>query len=113
VTAPASAAGGSQPTTSGTTLVIPLARLASSRISSKHRSATFDFKATGRATGFECALVREHSGRHGRTPSPKYQHCGATKTFNHLKVGRYVLYVRAVGTAGAAKKPVTHTFRIA
>ncbi|MGH2850432.1 MAG: hypothetical protein ACRDLP_07445, partial [Solirubrobacteraceae bacterium] len=112
VIAPASAAGGSQPKTSGTTLVIPVARLASSRISSKHHSATFDFKATGHASGFECALVREHSGKHARTPSPKYQRCGSTKTFNHLKNGRYVLYVRAVGAAGAAKKPVTHAFRI-
>ena len=112
VTAPASTGGGSQSKTSGTTLVIPVARLASSRISSKHRSATFDFKATGHATGFECALVREHSGKHGRTPSPKYQHCGSTKTFTHLKVGRYVLYVRAIGATGAAKKPVTDTFKI-
>ena len=90
----------------------PLAHLAKIRISSKHGSATFHFTATGDATGFLCAIVRQRSGKHSRTPVPKYSPCSATKTYKHLEVGHYVFYVRAVGPAGASKTPAIRKFKI-
>jgi hypothetical protein len=89
-----------------------LAHLAKIRISSKHGSATFHFTATGDATGFLCAIVRQRSGKHSRTPVPKYSPCSATKTYKHLEVGHYVFYVRAVGPAGASKTPAIRKFKI-
>jgi predicted phage tail protein len=56
--------------------------------------------------------VRQRSGKHGRTPAPKYSRCSATKTFRHLAGGQYVLYVRAVGPAGASKTPAVRSFKI-
>jgi len=96
--------------TSGQSLAA--AHLAKVRISSKHGSATFHLTATGDATGFQCALVRQRSGKHGRTPVPKYSACSATKTFKHLKVGHYVFYVRALGPAGASSTPASRRFKI-
>jgi inosine-uridine nucleoside N-ribohydrolase len=87
------------------------AHLAKVLVSSKHGSATFHLTATGGATGFQCALVRQRSGKHGRTQVPKYSGCSATKTYKHLKVGRYVFYVRAVGPAGASA-PAIRRFKI-
>jgi len=110
------AGGAGSPATSAATAIVtsisPTAHLAKVLVSSKHGSATFHLTATGDATGFQCALVRQRSGKHRHTPSPKYSHCGATKTFSHLGVGQYVFYVRAVGPAGASKTPAIHRFKI-
>lgn len=81
------------------------------QISSRKRTATFRFKATGKSTGFRCALVRVPIGKHAKTPKPKYVACGSSKTFKHLKIGKYVLYVRAVGPGGT-KSPVVYRFKI-
>jgi inosine-uridine nucleoside N-ribohydrolase len=108
-TSPSAPANASPPSVSS---IRPTAHLAKVRVSSKHGSATFHFTATGDATGFQCALVRQRSGKHSRTPAPKYSRCSATKTFNHLEAGQYVLYVRAVGPAGASKTPAVRSFKI-
>ena len=61
--------------------------------------------------GFRCALVLVPIGKHARTPKPKYVACGSSKTFKHLKIGKYVLYVRAVGPGGT-KSPIVYRFKI-
>jgi len=90
----------------------PNTRVLTEQISSKAHSAKFRFQATGKSSGFECALVRKPAGRHAKTPSPKYSSCGSKKTFEHLKAGSYVLYVRAVGPGGTDKTPATYSFKI-
>jgi hypothetical protein len=89
----------------------PGTKLVFEQISSRNRTAKFRFKATGKATGFRCALVRVPVGKHAKTPSPKYVACGSSKTFKHLKIGKYVLYVRAIGPGGT-KSPVVYRFKI-
>jgi hypothetical protein len=97
--------GGSQPTAPNTHLV-------KEQISSKEHSATFLFKATGDFTGFQCALVRKPTRKGVKTPSPKYSKCGSSKTFKHLKAGKYEFYVRAIGPGGVDKSPATYKFKI-
>jgi len=101
----ASPAGGTKPHA-------PNTRLVSERISSKQRSATFRFKATGKSTGFRCALVRRPTRKGAKTPAPKYSKCRSPKTYKHLKIGKFVLYVRAVGPGGVDKTPATYRFKI-
>jgi inosine-uridine nucleoside N-ribohydrolase len=90
----------------------PDTRLVFVHISSKLSSAKFRFKATGVWWGFRCALVRVPSRRGAKTPSPSYSGCRSTKTFTHLRPGRYVLYVRAAGPGGPDASPVRYAFTI-
>jgi hypothetical protein len=89
----------------------PKTRLVFELISSRNRTAKFKFKATGESTGFRCALVLLPTRKHAKTPSPKYVACGSTKTFKHLKIGKYVLYVRAIGPGGT-RSPIVYRFKI-
>ena len=89
----------------------PGTRLVFEQISSRHRTAKFKFKATGKSTGFRCALVRLPISKHAKTPKPKYVACGSSKTFKHLKIGKYALYVRAVGPGGT-RSPIVYRFKI-
>jgi hypothetical protein len=102
----ASPAGGTNPHKA------PNTRLVFERINSKTHSATFRFKATGKSTGFRCALVRRPTRKGAKTPAPKYSACRSPKTFKHLKPGSYVLRVRAVGPGGVDKTPATYRFKI-
>jgi hypothetical protein len=92
-------------------IAAPTTKLVFEQISSRHRTAKFRFKASGKSTGFRCALVRVPTRKHAKTPSPKYVACGSSKTFKHLKLGKYVLYVRAVGPGGT-RSPVVYRFKI-
>jgi hypothetical protein len=79
-------------------------------VNSKAHSATFHLSARGNVTSFQCALVR--LPRHGKKPRVRYGACRTSVTFKHLRSGRYVLYVRAVGAGGVDQSPVTYRFRI-
>ena len=92
-------------------IAAPYTRLVLEQISSKHHTAKFVFKATGASTGFRCALVRLPTRKGAKQPSPKYAVCGSLKTFKHLKAGRYVLYVRAIGPGGV-RSPIIFRFSI-
>jgi hypothetical protein len=84
-------------------LLRPGVRITSAKISSKHHSAKFTFKAAG-ASGFQCALVRKPAGKHEKKPKPHFSRCKSPKTYKHLKHGRYTFLVRALsaGTPGTA-----------
>jgi hypothetical protein len=92
-------------------IAAPKTRLVFEQISSRKRTAKFKFKATGESTGFRCALVLLPTRKHAKTPSPKYVACGSSKTFKHLKIGKYVLYVRAIGPGGT-RSPIVYRFKI-
>jgi hypothetical protein len=111
-TATTPTAGANPRPVGGAHFAAPETRLVFEKISSKSHSARFRFKATGKWTGFRCALVRLPTRKGAKTPSPKYSVCGSSKTFKHLKAGRYVLYVRAVGPGGT-RSPVIYRFKIA
>lgn len=103
-----SGAGGSQ--TSGSSA--PNTHVVSERVSSKDHTARFRFTATGNATGFQCALVREPTRKGAKTPSPGYHECSSPKTYGHLEVGTYTFYVRARGPGGVDKTPAIFNFKL-
>jgi hypothetical protein len=102
-----SPAGGKKPQTAA-----PNTRLVFEQINSKRHSATFRFKATGKSTGFRCALVRRPTRKGAKMPKAKYAACRSPKTFKHLKPGSFVLRVRAVGPGGVDKTPAIYRFKI-
>jgi hypothetical protein len=85
-------------------------RIVQAKISKHKHTATFKFSSTG-ATGFRCALVRQHNGRHNKKAKPHFSACTSTKTYRHLKKGRYKFEVEGVNSAGTAK-PASKSFKI-
>lgn len=79
------------------------------KINRKKRNAKFQFKASGRVTGFECALSRS---RKGKKPKFTFRSCSSPKRYKNLKGGRYTFEVRAVNPNGADAQPATKKFRI-
>jgi hypothetical protein len=84
----------------------PGTRLKGSRVRSNRHRASFEFKATGKAKGFQCKLNRRHRKPH------RFRKCRSPKTYRHLPPARYTFKVRAVGPGGADRSPATKTFRI-
>jgi uncharacterized protein (DUF2147 family) len=76
------------------------------KINQKRRTARFTFKGTGKVTGFQCKLTRQ-SKKLGR-----WRRCKSPATYRHLKRGRHVFYVRAVGPGGPDHTPARKAFRI-
>jgi DNA-binding beta-propeller fold protein YncE len=85
--------------------VLTATTITTSDISSKRRTASFRFKASG-ASSFQCALIK-----HDLTPVPHFAGCHSPKTYTHLKPGRYVFEVRALSAAGSGP-PATRSFKI-
>jgi hypothetical protein len=100
--------------------------ITSAKLSSRKKSASFDFTAPGAITGFQCELIRpkparkahKRKGRRGfkhavhKQPKPRFSSCGAPKTFKHLKPGRYTFEVRALDILGADANPAIRRFAI-
>ena len=93
----------------GFTLVPPNTTITKESISRKAGSATFAFKASGAASGFQCALVQKDSGSQTR---PSYASCSSPRSYRHLKPGSYTFLVRALNAGGADPTPATRSFTI-
>lgn len=79
------------------------------RVTRRHR-VTLTFAATGKATGFQCALVKLPKG-HKRTAS-HFRNCRSPKTYKGLAHGRYAFEVRAVNGSQVDPSPARITFRM-
>jgi PKD repeat protein len=84
----------------------PDTRITNATVKSRARTARFTFKATGQASGFQCALLS------GRQHNPKFRSCRSPKSFAKLKRGRYKFEVRAIGRWGTDPTPATREFKI-
>lgn len=103
----------SSPTTSPTQSRPPKVQITTAAISSKRRSASFRFKALGKAFGFRCALTRMPTGRHNhKNLNPVFSACRSPRRYRHLTAGRYVFQVRAL-SGGALGSTATKRFTIA
>jgi hypothetical protein len=87
----------------------PRVKITKAKISSKHHAARFSFKATGSATGFQCALVKQRKGH--QQPRPRFATCKSPKPYTRLKPGRYTFEVRALSAAGNGT-PASKSFQI-
>ena len=88
----------------------PKPQITKARISSKHHTAKFTFRAAS-ASSFQCALVKRPKGKHKKKPKPKYRACKSPKTYKHLKPGKYTFQVRAL-TGGVPGTPASKNFKI-
>ncbi len=92
-------------------LAVPNTKITQHKISNRAGTATFDFDATGEATGFQCALVRPAQPHH-KVSKPVYASCHSPETYQHLKPGSYTFLVRALNSAGTDPTPATLKFTI-
>jgi hypothetical protein len=86
----------------------PNTRISQATIDSAKGKATFKFKSAGSATRFQCAVKRKRRGT--KPPPPKA--CQSPKTYKHLKPGKYLFAVRAVGPGGPDPTPAKKSFKI-
>jgi hypothetical protein len=86
--------------------------LTATAVDAAHAGATFRFRASGRSTGFQCALVRRSPARGAKAAPPSYVACHTPASFTHLARGSYVFYVRAVGLGGPDRTPATYAFTL-
>lgn len=93
-------------TPSGTGQISPRVKISAAKISSKHHTATFTFKAVGQATGFQCAIVKQKQSK------VTFSSCRSPKLYKQLKAGKYTFEVRSV-RAGIHGLPVGKRFTIA
>jgi hypothetical protein len=94
------------------TIVTPAAVIAQAKVNPRAHAARFVLRAAGRASGFECALVRR-AGRRQAVSVPRYAACGAVRVYRNLAAGRYTFYARALGPGGSGgRKPVRRSFSI-
>jgi hypothetical protein len=103
-------AGAHSQTSAPLTVHAPAARIARAKISSKHHTAKFTFKASG-ASGFQCVLIKRPAGKHKKKPKPHFSRCKSPKTYKHLKPGRYTFLVRAL-SAGIPGTTASKNFKI-
>lgn len=91
--------------------LLPDTRITHAKIDTVHMRARFRFKARGKATGFQCALVRRH-GKAKKHRKPHFSSCSSPKTYEGLAPGRYKFLVRARGAGGADPTPATKKFEL-
>ena len=87
-------------------VINPNTTITKAKISPATRSATFKFKALGKATGFQCALG---SKKHNK---PKFNKCRSPQTYKKLKPGTYTFEVRAVNSVGKDPSPAKRRFTV-
>jgi hypothetical protein len=90
---------------------IPSTELTGQAISKSKRQAKFKFKPIGKASGFQCALVKQaKKGR--KAPEPRFALCTSPKKYKHLAHGSYKFEVRARSAGGADPTPAAASFKI-
>jgi hypothetical protein len=102
------------PTPSRVTAVIeppaPNTLLSAETIDPAGARATFRFRASGDATGFQCALARLTAGAGAQTAP--YARCSSPATFTRLQPDSYMFEVRAIGPGGGDPTPAGYRFAI-
>jgi hypothetical protein len=105
--APSGSSGTAAPTTP--TPKVPVRPvITNASVSATAHRARFVLRKSGRASGIECALVRD--GVH--TASPRYAACGTVRVYSHLPRGRYTFYARTTGPAASGHGPARRSFSI-
>jgi hypothetical protein len=90
--------------------VPPITVIARTHVNANDHVASFVLRASGKASGFQCALVRRTDNVAGKA-NPRYGACGAVRVYKHLATGSYTFYARALSPSGS-RKPVRRSFSI-
>ena len=107
---PSGVAGAGTPTSIAAPLA-PIAVIAHAKVSPSGHAARFVLRASGAATGFECALVHG-AGRTIGATRPHFVACASVRVYTHLHSGRYTFYARALGATGSTRRTVRRSFSI-
>jgi hypothetical protein len=95
----------------GRRLVAPNTEIRKATIARRRHLATFRFTGIGKATGFQCALVKRAKPHHKKW-RPPFRSCRSPKNYHHLTRGHYVFLVRAFNPAGSDRTPASKSFTI-
>ncbi|HEX8752310.1 MAG TPA: hypothetical protein VF731_02735 [Solirubrobacterales bacterium] len=79
----------------------PRVEILKSKVSAKHRRATFTFRASIPGSRFQCALVKAPKKKKKHPARAAFSSCHSPQTYSGLAAGRYTFEVRAVGAGGA------------
>ena len=90
----------------------PNTRITKASVKKKKGTAKFSFVAIGRASGFQCELIRPKRKHHKPPPKPRFTSCRSPKTYKHLGQGKFTFKVRAFNAAGVDATPAHKTFTI-
>jgi hypothetical protein len=105
VTASNAAGSTAQTSTRHTLPGPPETKIIRTRVSLPSHRVTFEFRAVGDGSGFRCRLARPHN-------PGTLQDCRSPKTYKHLRPGRYLFIVRALGPGGPDPTAARKWFRI-
>jgi hypothetical protein len=86
-------------------LPLPDTKITKATVNKAQHSATFNFKTTGVASGFQCKLKRAGA-------KASFSPCHSAKTYKNLAAGSYTFFVRAKNAAGADPTPASSAFKI-
>jgi hypothetical protein len=86
-------------------------RIVKAKINKGTHTASFTFTASGKVTGFQCALRPPKTTGHER-PKLRFRACTSPSIYRHLQHGRYNFEVRAVNSIGPDLKPAITGFTI-
>jgi hypothetical protein len=89
----------------------PNTKITKTKVNAKRRTTTFEFKAIGTSSGFQC-LLQKPKRRHHKPPKLKFRTCRSPKPYKRLKPGRYTFEVRAVSPAGPDPTPAKKNFTV-
>jgi hypothetical protein len=88
----------------------PNTRIIRTRTDARRHRVTFTFTAIGKATGFQCALVKLTKGH--KRPAPRFRSCRSPKSYNRLAHGRYAFAVRATNRSQVDPSPARTTVKM-
>ena len=88
-------------------LLPPNTKITKAKIDKAHHRAKFKFKARGKSTGFQCALVKKH-----KKANPHFSSCRSPKTHTGLAPGGYTFFVRAFNAGGPDPTPAKRSFKL-
>ena len=86
-------------------------RIIKAKINKKRHTASFRFSASGKVSGFQCALLSLKKKGH-KSPKLRFRTCASPRVYRHLRHGRYKFEVRAVNSIGPDLKPAVKRFTI-
>jgi DNA-binding beta-propeller fold protein YncE len=92
-------------------LLAPDTKITRAVVQAKDHKASFSFKTIGKASGFQCALVKTVAPPK-KAPAPSYRACTSPKTYSNLKPGNYTFLVRALNATGPDPTPASTKFTI-
>ena len=93
-------------------VLLPNTKITEAKIDPANNRAKFKFKARGKSTGFQCALVKAKKHKKHKKAKPHFSSCRSPKTYTGLAPGGYTFLVRAFNAGGPDPTPAKKSFKL-